>query len=316
MATVQHPFNYRMHFPSPKLADEPKPGEVTKITDANQSSFENLGNYGRADDYEMLDAIGEGTYGMVSRAREKKTGKIVAMKEELHGFSRSSLREIDILRSVIGRPWFVEFRQVVMDEYDRVFVVMEYVENDLGRVMDGMSVAFSVWEVKYLMRQLLEGVAFLHENAIMHRDLKPSNILLTDNWTLKICDFGLSKRFEKKFDCHSHYVATLWYRAPELLTKAKTYSCAIDMWSVGCIMAELLLNEALFQGESENDQLRKIANIIGNQDHIFCPVFIKRFPMLSRKGLHLLKKLLAYNPYRRITAEEALNHDWFKEVCV
>ncbi|XP_073151963.1 cyclin-dependent kinase G-1-like [Henckelia pumila] len=289
--------DYQMHFPKPKIAYESKGGI----------------EFGRADEYELLQEIGRGSYGRVYLAREKKTGKIVAMKKQVHGFSRSSLREIDILQSLVGRPWFVEFKQVVVDEYKDVYVVMEYVENDLRGFMDGISTEgkfMEYWEVKYLMRQLLEGVSFLHRNGIMHRDLKPSNILLSGNGELKICDFGLSKRFEREFDSHSHHVGTLWYMAPELLTtEATVYSCAVDMWSVGCIMGEMLLNQVVLQGNSENEQLRKITKALTKNE-----LFDRFCLIISPKGLHLLKRFLTYDPQSRITAAEALDHDWFKEI--
>ncbi|XP_073151962.1 cyclin-dependent kinase G-1-like [Henckelia pumila] len=313
-----HLFYSQMHFAMLKIDDESK-RRVINATAINKSSakkFNILGEYGRADEYEAFTAIGKGTYGTVYLAREKKTGEIVAMKKQVHGLSsRSSLKEIDILQSLVGRPWFVEFKQVVVDGYNYkdVYVVMEYVENDLRGFMDGISTEgkfMEYWEVKYLMKQLLEGVCFLHRNGIMHRDLKPSNILLSGNGELKICDFGLSKRFEREFDSHSHHVGTLWYMAPELLTtEATVYSCAVDMWSVGCIMGEMLLNQVVSQGNSENEQLRKITKALTKNQ-----LFDRFCLIISPKGLHLLKRLLTYDPQSRITAAEALDHDWFREI--
>ncbi|XP_073062020.1 cyclin-dependent kinase G-1-like [Primulina eburnea] len=174
-----------------KIADQPKGGENVSGKKPSSKRFKN----GRADEYEVLEKIGEDSFGTVYGSREKKTGEIVAMKKGLNGFCRSSLREIDILQSLAGLPWFVEFKQVVLDEDGGVDVVMEYVEYDLARVMDGMTRGFTEWEAKNVMWQLLEGVAFLHENGIMHRDLKPSNLLLKNNGRLKICDFGFSKGY-------------------------------------------------------------------------------------------------------------------------
>ncbi|KAL0342681.1 UNVERIFIED_CONTAM: Cyclin-dependent kinase G-2 [Sesamum calycinum] len=146
-------------------------------------------------------------------------------------------------------------------------------------------------EVKCMMKLLLEGVKFLHENGVMHRDLKPSNILINKKGELKICDFGLSRQFENESGSYSPQVVTLWYRAPEILAEVETYSTAIDMWSLGCIMAELLLKEVLFKGRT-----------------------ISGAPLLTELGFDLMKKLLEYDPTKRITAEAALNHGWFKEL--
>ncbi|XP_073151961.1 cyclin-dependent kinase G-2-like [Henckelia pumila] len=306
---TEHLFYSQMHFAMLKIDDEAKRRVINApaINKSSSKKFKILGEYGRADEYEApFTAIGKGTYGTVYLAREKKTGEIVAMKKQVHGLS--SLREIDILQSLVGRPWFVEFKQVVVDERkdddDHVYVVMEFVENDLKRYMDGMAWAFAEDEVRCLMRQLLEGVSFLHRNGIMHRDLKPSNILVNDNWGLKICDFGLSKRFETKFGSHSRRVGSLWYKAPELLDHGvERYSCAVDMWSVGCIMGEMLLDQVLFKGTSEEEQLQMILTKHVDED---------KFLLVSEEGIHLLKSMLDLDPHSRITADQALNHEWFR----
>ncbi|KAL8497110.1 hypothetical protein ACS0TY_020694 [Phlomoides rotata] len=137
---------------------------------------------------------------------------------------------------------------------------------------------------------------------MMHRDLKPSNILINTRGELKICDFGLSCRFPSAY---SPRVGTLWYRAPELLLGDTSYSTAVDMWSVGCIMGELVLKEALFRGRSDIDQLHKI---FGQPDNM-----IRSKLCFSEVGFDLLNRLLTCDPANRITAESALNHAWFKE---
>ncbi|KAI3455030.1 hypothetical protein Pfo_011693, partial [Paulownia fortunei] len=269
--------------------------------------------------------ISQGSYGIVYRARDKKTGQIVAMKQEFHGFSLSTLREIDILKSLPRHPSIVELKEVVVDDCGRVFVVMDYLQNDLKRFMDVRKKPLTLIEVKCLMKQLLEGVKFLHENGVMHRDLKPSNILMNDKGQLKICDFGLSRHFESLSGSYTPGVVTLWYRAPELLLGANEYSCAIDMWSVGCIMAELMLKEVFFKGRSELHQLGSIYLVLGTPDDAAWPGFSSLIgsrlqfvscccafsgaPILTERGFDLLGKLLTYDPHKRITAEAALNHD-------
>ncbi|KAK6152210.1 hypothetical protein DH2020_014845 [Rehmannia glutinosa] len=267
-----------------------------------------MGRYGH------LTVINQGSYGIVYSALDKKTGRFVAVKHEFHGLmSQSTRREINILNSLPPHPSIVEFKEAVVEDNGLVFVVMEYLPNDLKKLMDlkKSNNPFTLREVKRMMKQLLEGVAFLHENRVMHRDLKPSNILIDDT--------------------------------PELLLGAKEYSCAIDMWSVGCIMAELLLKQVLFRGTSELHQIGNIFTLLGTPDDVSWPGFsnfpgssIFQFakqpyndqlrlkfaidasdssgaPLLTERGFDLLKKLLAYDPHKRISAKVALDHNWFRE---
>ncbi|KAF9673684.1 hypothetical protein SADUNF_Sadunf10G0049800 [Salix dunnii] len=301
------------------------------------------------DEFERLNKIDEGTYGVVYRARDKKTGEIVALKKvkmekEREGFPLTSLREINILLS-FHHPSIVDVKEVVVgSNLDSIFMVMEYMEHDLKGLMESMRQPFSQSEVKCLMIQLLEGTKYLHDNWVLHRDLKTSNLLLNNRGELKICDFGLARQYGSPLKPYTHLVVTLWYRAPELLLGAKQYSTAIDMWSLGCIMAELLSKEPLFNGKTEVDQLDKIFRILGTPNETIWPGFSKlpgvkvnfvkhqlpagynllrkKFPatsftgspVLSDSGFDLLNKLLTYDPEKRITAEAALNHDWFREV--
>ncbi|KAE9610508.1 putative protein-serine/threonine kinase CMGC-CDK-PITSLRE family [Lupinus albus] len=297
------------------------------------------------DEFERLNKIDEGTYGVVYRARDKKTGETVALKKvkmekEREGFPLTSLREINILLSFHHRS-IVDVKEVVVgSSLDSIFMVMEYMEHDLKGLMESMKQPFSQSEVKCLMIQLLEGVKYLHENWVLHRDLKTSNLLLNNRGELKICDFGLARQYGSPLKPYTQLVVTLWYRAPELLLGEKQYSTAIDMWSLGCIMAELLSKEPLFNGRTEFDQLDKIFRILGTPNETIWPGFSKlpgvkvnfvkhqynllrkKFPatsftgspVLSDSGFDLLNKLLTYDPEKRITAEAALNHEWFREV--
>lgn len=296
------------------------------------------------DEFEKLNKINEGTYGVVYRARDKKTGEIVALKKvkmekEREGFPLTSLREINILLS-FDHHSIVNVKEVVMGNLDSIFMVMEYMEHDLKALMETMKQPFSQSEVKCLMLQLLGGVKYLHDNWVLHRDLKTSNLLLNNCGELKICDFGLARQYGSPLKPYTHLVVTLWYRAPELLLGAKEYSTAIDMWSIGCIMAELLSKEPLFNGRTEFDQLDKIFKILGTPNEKIWPGFSKlpgvkvnfvkhqynqlrrKFPatsftgspVLSDAGFDLLSKLLTYDPEKRISAEAALNHEWFREV--
>ncbi|GJT01573.1 cyclin-dependent kinase G-2 isoform X1 [Tanacetum coccineum] len=297
------------------------------------------------DEFERLNKIDEGTYGVVYRAKDKKTGEVVALKKvkmekEREGFPLTSLREINILLS-FHHPSIVDVKEVVVgSNLDSIFMVMEYMEHDLKALMETMKQPFSQSEVKCLMLQLFEGTKYLHENWVLHRDLKTSNLLLNNRGELKICDFGLSRQYGSPLKPYTQLVVTLWYRAPELLLGAKQYSTAIDMWSLGCIMAELLSKQPLFNGKTEFDQIDKIFKILGTPNETIWPGYSKlpgvkvnfvkhqynllrrKFPatsftgspVLSDAGFDLLNKLLTYDPEKRITADAALNHEWFREV--
>ncbi|KAH9622008.1 hypothetical protein KSS87_020066 [Heliosperma pusillum] len=312
------------------------------------------------DEFERLNKIDEGTYGVVYRAKDKKTEEIVALKKvkmekEREGFPLTSLREINILLS-LHHPSIVDVKEVVVgSNLDSIFMVMEYMEHDLKGLMETMRQPYSQSEVKCLMLQLLDGIKYLHDNWVLHRDLKTSNLLLNNQGELKICDFGLARQYGSPLKPYTHLVVTLWYRAPELLLGAKEYSTAIDMWSLGCIMAELLSKEPLFNGKTEFDQLDKIFRILGTPNETIWPGmkklpgvkvnFVKHqlpalggsglafwphrynqlrkkfpatsftgSPVLSDAGFDLLNRLLTYDPDKRITADAALKHDWFREV--
>ncbi|XP_020576964.1 cyclin-dependent kinase G-2-like isoform X1 [Phalaenopsis equestris] len=310
-----------------------------------QRSINMLQGCRSVDEFERLNKIDEGTYGVVYRAKDKITGDIVALKKvkmekEREGFPLTSLREINILLS-FHHPSIVDVKEVVVgSSLDSIFMVMEYMEHDLKGLMETMKQPFSQSEVKCLMLQLLSGVKYLHDNWVLHRDLKTSNLLLNNRGELKICDFGLARQYGSPLKPYTHLVVTLWYRAPELLLGTKQYSTAIDMWSLGCIMAEFLAKEPLFNGKTEFDQLDKIFRTLGTPNEKIWPGFAKlpgvkvnfvrqpynrlreKFPptsfsgrpTLSEAGFDLLNKLLTYDPEKRITAENALNHDWFREV--
>ncbi|PIA54220.1 hypothetical protein AQUCO_00900638v1 [Aquilegia coerulea] len=317
---------------------------------SQQRSINMLNTSRSVHEFERLNKIGAGTYGDVFRARDKRNGEIVALKKvkmekEREGFPLTALREINILVS-LRHPSVVDVKEVVVEEdvkrgKNETYLVMEYVEHDLKGLMEGMKQPFSQSEVKCLMLQLLEGVKYLHDNWVLHRDLKTSNLLLNNRGELKICDFGLSRQYGSPLKPYTPLVVTLWYRAPELLLGAEQYSTAIDMWSLGCIMAELLAKEPLFCGESELNQLDKIFRCLGTPNEMdwpglsklpgfkvkfakqkykfslrqkFPPTSFTGSPFLSSAGFDLLSRLLAYDPEKRITAQEAVNHEWFREV--
>ncbi|KAI1892595.1 hypothetical protein AGOR_G00135200 [Albula goreensis] len=290
------------------------------------------------EEFQCLNRIEEGTYGVVYRAKDKKTDEIVALKrlkmeKEKEGFPITSLREINTILKA-QHPNIVTVREIVVgSNMDKIYIVMNYVEHDLKSLMETMKQPFLPGEVKTLMIQLLRGVRHLHDNWILHRDLKTSNLLLSHKGILKVGDFGLAREYGSPLKPYTPVVVTLWYRSPELLLGAKEYSTAVDMWSVGCIFGELLTQKPLFPGKSEIDQINKIFKDLGSPSEKIWPGYNelpavkkmtfteypynnlrKRFgALLSDQGFDLMNKFLTYCPSKRITAEEALKHEYFRE---
>ncbi|XP_069678862.1 cyclin-dependent kinase 11B-like isoform X2 [Periplaneta americana] len=293
------------------------------------------------EEFQCLNRIEEGTYGVVYRARDKRTEEVVALKrlkmeKEKEGFPITSLREINTLLKA-QHPNIVTVREIVVgSNMDKIFIVMDYVEHDLKSLMETMKQKKQVFipgEVKCLMQQLLRAVAHLHDNWILHRDLKTSNLLLSHKGILKVGDFGLAREYGSPLKAYTPIVVTLWYRAPELLLCTKEYSTPVDMWSVGCIFGEFLSMEALFPGKSEVDQLNRIFKDLGTPNEKIWPGYSKlpavqkmtftEYPvnqlrsrfgtMITDVGMDLMNRFLTYDPSQRITAEDALHHEYFKE---
>ncbi|XP_053173225.1 cyclin-dependent kinase 11B isoform X6 [Scomber japonicus] len=290
------------------------------------------------EEFQCLNRIEEGTYGVVYRAKDKKTDEIVALKrlkmeKEKEGFPITSLREINTILKA-QHPNIVTVREIVVgSNMDKIYIVMNYVEHDLKSLMETMKQPFLPGEVKTLMIQLLRGVRHLHDNWILHRDLKTSNLLLSHKGILKIGDFGLAREYGSPLKPYTPVVVTLWYRSPELLLGAKEYSTAVDMWSVGCIFGELLTQKPLFPGKSEIDQINKIFKDLGSPSEKIWPGYSelpavkkmtfteypynnlrKRFgALLSDQGFDLMNKFLTYCPSKRILSDEALKHEYLRE---
>lgn len=292
------------------------------------------------EEFLCLNRIEEGTYGVVYRAKDKRTDEVVALKrlkmeKEKEGFPITSLREINTLLKG-QHPNIVTVREIVVgSNMDKIFIVMDYVEHDLKSLMETMrhrKQTFLPAEVKCLLHQLLRAVAHLHDNWILHRDLKTSNLLLSHKGILKVGDFGLAREYGSPLKAYTSVVVTLWYRAPELLLCSKEYSTPIDVWSVGCIFAEFLLMTALFPGKSELDQLNRIFKELGTpnekiwegyndlpavQKTSFAEYPVSRLrqrfaAVTSEFGLGLLQGLLTYDPKKRVTADHAMKSNYFK----
>ena len=284
-----------------------------------------------------ITRVSTGTFGVVYRAKDKRTGETVALKrlkmeKEKEGFPVTSLREINTLLKA-SHENVVHVRQIVVGHnMDKIYLVMDFLEHDLKSLMEVMRKPFLSGEVKTLMIQLLRGVAHLHDSWILHRDIKTSNLLLSHRGRLRIGDFGLAREYGSPLKAYTSLVVTLWYRAPELLLGAEKYSTAIDLWSVGCVFAELVNKKALFTGKSEIDQINRIFQMLGTPNEGIWPGYSelscvkkatfttypfnnlrKSFPHLSDLGVKLMNSFLTYSPDFRISARKAIDHLYFRE---
>jgi len=299
------------------------------------------------DVYEKLHKIDEGTYGVVYKARERKTGDVVALKQVKlltvkEGFPVTALREINVLLS-LSHPNIINVREMVVgNSMDKIFMVMDFMEHDLKGLMHAMKVPFTASEVKRLMLDLTSAIEYCHEHWVLHRDLKTSNLLMNNRGMVMVCDFGLARKYGDPLKPYTNMVVTLWYRPPELLLGGKTYGPALDMWSLGCIFAELVLRQPLLPGRGEFDQIDRIFKLLGTPNESIWPgcqqlPHFKKFSFknqpfnhlsdkfktgpsftaggtgLSSEGVKLMDSMLCLNPDRRITAREALDHPYFKE---
>eukprot|EP01100_Stratorugosa_tubuloviscum_P000914 TRINITY_DN1201_c1_g1_i2.p1 TRINITY_DN1201_c1_g1~~TRINITY_DN1201_c1_g1_i2.p1 ORF type:complete len:297 (+),score=128.18 TRINITY_DN1201_c1_g1_i2:103-993(+) len=288
-----------------------------------------------ADKYMKLDKLGEGTYGIVYKAKNRETGEVVALKRirlesEDEGVPCTAIREISLLKE-LRHPNIVRLHDVIHED-KKLTLVFEYLDLDLKKYMDECRGRIPPIRIKQFLYQLLKGIAFCHEHRVLHRDLKPQNLLINrQRGELKLADFGLARAFGIPVRSYSHEVVTLWYRAPDVLLGSRKYSTPIDIWSTGCIFAEMVTGRALFPGANSNDQLLKIFRILGTPTEetlpgvTELPEFRRDFPDfptqdirayvpdLDINGYELLESMLKYNPAQRITAEHAMRHKYVEE---
>ena len=279
--------------------------------------------------YHVIEVLGEGTYGVVYKAVEITTGRLVALKRTKsdnlkEGISAVNLREICFLKS-LRHPGIVTLQSVVVSDKN-LDLVFEFLSGDLRAYIDSVQGNVPEFLIKRFLQQVLSALHFCHSNRVIHRDLKPQNLLIDQNINLKIADFGLARSFQIPMRPYTPCVQTLWYRAPEILLGAKSYTTAIDLWSIGCIFSEMVTGEPLFPGKSELDVIYKIFQLNGTPYEETWPgvslfqyyktdfakwdkVTLRDiYPQLSLDALDLLSKLLCMNPDYRISTSDAINH--------
>eukprot|EP01136_Pigoraptor_vietnamica_P032036 Opistho-1_new@93382 len=290
------------------------------------------------DNYTKAEKIGEGTYGVVYKAKDKTTGEYVALKKirlevEDEGVPSTAIREISLLKE-LRNPNVVGLLDVIHQE-DKLYLVFEFLDHDLKGYMDltkKRSGGMDRMLIKSYLYQLCRGMAFCHSRRVLHRDLKPQNLLIDRHGFIKLADFGLARAFSIPLRNYTHEVVTLWYRAPEILLGERHYATPIDIWSIGCIFAEMVRNQPLFPGDSEIDQLYRIFRQLGTPNDSVWPgvsslpdfkssfpnwpmqPLSKAVPDLEPSGQDLLMQMLHYDPKRRISAKQAMSHPYFEDL--
>jgi len=290
--------------------------------------------------YTGLRYLGEGAYGVVVEAEDTLKNEKVAIKKispfEHQTYCQRTLREIRILLS-LEHENIIDIRDLLCDEtlgtLKDIYIVQSLMECDLHKLL--RSQRLSSDHICYFLYQILRGLKYIHSANVLHRDLKPSNILLNSNCDLKICDFGLSRVSDPSHDhtgLLTEYVATRWYRAPEVMLNAKGYTQSLDTWAVGCILGEMLDGKPMFPGKHYLDQISKIQEVLGSpsqQDLAFIAnpkarqyvdslkkrdrvTWVTRYPGTDSRCLDLMDKLLAFSPSSRLSVEDALAHPYLE----
>ncbi|XP_008935707.1 PREDICTED: mitogen-activated protein kinase 15, partial [Merops nubicus] len=282
-------------------------------------------------------------YGIVWKAIDRRTGEIVAVKKIFDAFrnrtdAQRTFREIMFLQEFGEHPNIIKLLDVIRAQNDKdIYLIFESMETDLHAVIKKGNLLQDIHKC-YILYQLLKATKFIHSGNVIHRDQKPSNILLDADCFVKLCDFGLARSLSQMNEEQSNpalteYVATRWYRAPEILLSSRSYTKGVDMWSIGCILGEMLLGKPLFPGTSTVNQIEQIlrvipapspedilsmqsdyrASVINHMSSRQQVTFEEILPSSTPSpALDLLKKLLVFNPKKRLTAEEALQHPYVK----
>ena len=285
--------------------------------------------------YKISQQLGDGTYGTVYRGIQNKTGEIVAikkMKKKFYTWNEClTLREVRAL-SKLNHPNIIKLKEVIK-VHDELYLIFDYMEKNLLDYYQNYMAKkqfISNNTIKFIIFQISYGLYYIHKHSIFHRDLKPENILIHNEDVVKICDFGLSRSSKEK-PPYSEYIATRWYRAPEILLKAESYGSEVDIFALGCIMAELYMLGPLFMGTSEIDQVHKICKVLGSPTYFSWAGGIKLaqaigfsfpggmepknlqqiIPNADAEAINLMQRMLKWNPEERIKAKDILHHPYF-----
>jgi len=257
--------------------------------------------------------------------------KKIRLEAEDEGIPSTAIREIALLKQ-LQHGTIVRLYDVVHTE-KRLTLVFEYLDKDLKKHLDSTGEkGLKAHQCKSFLYQLCDGIHYCHKSGVLHRDLKPQNILITNEGQLKLADFGLARAVGIPVRSLTHEVVTLWYRPPDVLMGSKHYNTSVDMWSVGCIFAEMLTGHPLFSGTSEKDQLSKIFQLLGTPTLESWPgmeklphykpdfpmyesrSLSKAFPMLDEKGISIVEAFLQYDPDKRISANDVMNHSYLADI--
>ncbi|XP_032359734.1 serine/threonine-protein kinase MAK isoform X9 [Etheostoma spectabile] len=282
--------------------------------------------------YTTLRQLGDGTYGSVLMGRSNESGELVAikrMKRKFYSWEECmNLREVKSLKK-LNHANVVKLKEVIR-ENDHLYFVFEYMKENLYQLMKDRKKLFPESVLRNISFQILQGLSFIHKHGFFHRDMKPENLLCMGPELVKIADFGLAREIRSK-PPYTDYVSTRWYRAPEVLLRSSTYSSPIDLWAVGCIMAELYTLRPLFPGNSEVDEIFKICQVLGtvkktdwSEGYQLASAMNFRFPQCvpthlktlipnaSNEAIALMKDMLQWDPKKRPTAVQALRYPYFQ----
>jgi len=311
--------------------------------------------------YDIVQKLGKGAYGIVWRAVDKKSKDVVALKKIFDAFQNATdaqrtFREVIFLQEMKGHEHIISLLNVMKADNDRdIYLVFEHMETDLHAAIRA-NILGDVHK-QYIMWQSLKALKFMHSANLLHRDMKPSNLLLNSDCLVKVADFGLARSFPPQASqqhelapiedpdpldeppIFTDYIATRWYRAPEILLGSSQYTEAVDMWGAGCIFGEILACKPVFAGSSTIQQLELICSLVGkpdwdsakcaktspytrtmlsdlaveNRDAGTQQAWHKAFPNASHQGLDLLQQLLQFDPTLRLSAAKALKHGYLKQ---
>uniref|UniRef100_A0AAQ5Z4L3 non-specific serine/threonine protein kinase n=1 Tax=Amphiprion ocellaris TaxID=80972 RepID=A0AAQ5Z4L3_AMPOC len=282
--------------------------------------------------YTTLKQLGDGTYGSVLMGRSNESGELVAikrMKRKFYSWEECmNLREVKSLKK-LNHANVVKLKEVIR-ENDHLYFVFEYMKENLYQLMKDRKKLFPESVIRNISFQILQGLSFIHKHGFFHRDMKPENLLCMGPELVKIADFGLAREIRSK-PPYTDYVSTRWYRAPEVLLRSSTYSSPIDLWAVGCIMAELYTLRPLFPGNSEVDEIFKICQVLGTvkktdwpEGYQLASAMNFRFPQCvpthlktlipnaSNEAIALMRDMLQWDPKKRPTAVQALRYPYFQ----